>query len=80
MKTSRPDMTEEVTAQGHWARLPSRGYVEGLSRSFIFGLIRAGRIRTAHIVQPGRKKGIRLVFLPSLREYIANHATDAVSA
>ena len=59
-----------------WARLPRTGErLEGLSRSHLFLLIGDGAIKTAAIKAPGAARaGQRLVHLPTLRGWIAQHA------
>jgi hypothetical protein len=60
-----------------WARLPKRGeLLEGLSRSFIYKLIAAGKIRSISLAEPGAKRGCRLIDLESLRSYIAGLAME----
>jgi len=49
-----------------WVRIPKSG-LRGLSRSFIFALAYAGKIRSSKIIGGGHgERGARLVFLPSL--------------
>lgn len=58
-----------------WIRLPKRGHEEnsGLSRPMIYGLIKAGLVKSASIKQPGKLTGCRLVWLPSLMAYVESH-------
>ena len=49
----------------------------GLSRGFLFPLLISGQIRSVHIKQPGRSRGIRLVDVKSLREYLARYEVGA---
>ena len=58
-----------------WVRLPKRGHEQncGLSRPFIYELIRTGKVRSACIRKPGRRTGCRLVWLQSLMDYVAAH-------
>jgi hypothetical protein len=64
-----------------WARLPKTGErLEGLSRSHLFLLIGEGAIKTAAIKAPGAARaGQRLVHLPTLRDWIAQHAEGGVN-
>ena len=71
---------EKSVSNGHekferWIRLPKRGHEEnsGLSRPMIYGLIKAGLVKSASIKQPGKLTGCRLVWLPSLMEYVERH-------
>jgi len=59
-----------------WARIPRTGQcLEGLYRSQLFALVKSGAIKSAAIKQPGAGRvGVRLIHLPSLRQWIANHA------
>lgn len=69
-------MRDNAVTTGDWQRIPSRGYLQGLSRSYIFGLIKAGKIKTANIVQPGCVKGVRLLYMPSLTAFIERHIDE----
>ncbi|MEX2606028.1 MAG: hypothetical protein WD708_01680 [Kiritimatiellia bacterium] len=55
-----------------WIRIPSRGYCphSGLSRSHMFALIAEGKIKSRALVKPGNTRGPRLVWLPSVFEFI----------
>lgn len=59
-----------------WVRLPIRGHEPhtGLTRGAIYALIRQGRIRTASVPVHGTKRGIRLVWLPSLLAVVEQYA------
>ena len=61
-----------------WVRIPARGHLHGtgLTRGAIYELIRTGRIRSASLPVHGRKRGIRLVWLPSVLELIENAAAQ----
>ncbi len=63
------------TETERWIRIPSRGCEpnSGLHRSHIYEILHAGEIRTANILKPGARKGIRLVWLPSLLAYVEKH-------
>ena len=65
-----------VNHGAEWCRIPKTGeVVEGLYRSQLFALIRTGAIKSAAVKQPGAARtGMRLIHLPSLRQWIANHA------
>jgi len=67
--------TGELQKNDRWIRLPVRGYCPytGLSRGHMYRLIGTGVIRSANIVQPGNVRGVRLVWLPSVLEYIERH-------
>jgi hypothetical protein len=61
-----------VESNQRWVRIPSKGYCpwSGLSRSHIFNLISEGKVRSSNLKKPGNMRGVRLVWLPSLYEYI----------
>jgi len=61
-----------------WDRLPGRGYYFGLSRPYVYQLIRQGKIKTALIRQPGKVRGMRLVWRPSVLAFIEAHVVEAV--
>ena len=77
MKTSLELPANGPGANERWVRLPTKGHQPdtGLGRSFIYGLIREGVVKTANIRKPGSAYGVRLVWLPSLLAYIEKHAT-----
>jgi hypothetical protein len=54
-----------------WARMPKpKERFFGMSRTTILELSQAGLIKTVSIRKPGANKGIRLIFVPSLREFL----------
>ena len=56
---------------GAWVRMPKpKQRLCGLSRTTILELSESGLIRTVAIRKPGAIKGIRLVYVPSLLEYL----------
>jgi len=65
-----------VAPNAEWARIPKTGEcLEGLYRSQLFALVKSGTIKSAAIKQPGaRRTGMRLIHLPSLRQWINQHA------
>ena len=56
-----------------WDRLPSRGYYMGLSRPYVYDLIRTGKIKSAKILHPGACRGVRLIWRPSVLAFIEQH-------
>jgi hypothetical protein len=46
-----------------WDRLPGKGYYFGLSRPYVYQLIK----------QPGKLRGMRLVWRPSVLAFIEKH-------
>lgn len=61
-----------------WDRLPGKGYYFGLSRPYVYQLMREGLVKTALIKHPGKCRGIRLVWRPSVLEYIERHRVEGV--
>ena len=65
-----------------WIRLPGkiRCPFTGLPRAKFYELIKAGKIKTASLREPGCTRGIRLVWLPSLLAYIESHVDGGKAA
>ena len=61
-----------------WDRLPNKGYYYGMSRPYIYQLMHGGKVKTALIKQPGRVRGIRLVWRPSVLAYIESNVVAGV--
>jgi hypothetical protein len=57
-----------------WARLPNPkgGRLLGFSRSTLLTHAEAGNIKIIRVKQPGRIRGVRLVWMPSLRSFLAS--------
>ena len=47
-----------------------------MSRAHVYLLISQGLVRSASIRRPGCIKGIRLVYLPSIIEFIEKHVVE----
>ena len=59
-----------------WVRMPKpKERFFGMSRTTLLELSQAGLIKTVSIRKPGANKGIRLIFVPSLREFLDNART-----
>ena len=71
-------MIGSTTSDAVWDRLPNKGYYCGFSRPYIYQLMHAGKVKTALIKQPGRIRGIRLVWRPSVLAYIESHVVEGV--
>jgi hypothetical protein len=67
-----------VSAGAEWGRVPKTGQaLEGLYRSQIFKLITSGAVKSAAIKAPGAARtGMRLVHLPSLRNWINSQVVN----
>jgi predicted DNA-binding transcriptional regulator AlpA len=53
-----------------WLRLGDCRQVFGFGRSFMYTLIKDGKVRSVSFRQPGRKTGVRLVAADSVRDFI----------
>ena len=63
--------------QPAFVRLPrpgQRDLLTGLTRTALFGLIKAGKVRSVSMRQPGVKRGIRLIDAQSLIAAINSEA------
>ncbi|MGA8478457.1 MAG: hypothetical protein WB696_10910 [Chthoniobacterales bacterium] len=63
--------------QPEWLRVNDAVVVFGLSRPHLFRAIVQDRVKSVHIKNPGAKKGIRLIEIQSLRNYI-NTFSEAI--
>lgn len=64
---------------GQWVRMPKpKGRLLGLSRTTLLELAERQEIKIANIRKPGSVKGIRLVWMPSLREFLERAASTKV--
>jgi predicted DNA-binding transcriptional regulator AlpA len=64
-----------------WARPPKNGqHLEGLSRSYIYRLIESGSVKSMSLTTPGAKKGVRLISVSSLRQWLAAQAAAQETA
>ncbi len=72
-------LAERQSNRPLWIRAPKCGYAETcqLTRSTLYSLAADGRIRTACIRQPGKARGIRLFYVPSILALIEANAGDA---
>jgi hypothetical protein len=61
-----------------WDRLPNKGYYFGMSRPYVYQLIQRGAVKTALIKSPGRVRGIRLVWRPSVLAFIESNVVAGV--
>jgi hypothetical protein len=62
-----------------WVRMPKpKGRLLGLSRTTLLELAERQEIKIANIRKPGSVKGIRLVWMPSLCEFLERAASTEV--
>lgn len=69
---TQPPAAESAGQVERWIRLPKKGYCPfcGLSRSHLFTLIQEGKVKSRSLRKPGNTRGPRLIYLPSVFEYI----------
>jgi len=53
-----------------WIRINDATEMFGLTRPHLFRLIAEGKIKSRHLMRDGAAKGIRLIEVQSLRDYI----------
>ena len=65
-----------------WTRMPTKGRDPdtGLTRPHLYQLINQGAIKSAVLRRPGCTTGVRLVWLPSVLEYIERHVENRATA
>jgi hypothetical protein len=63
--------------QPEWLRVNDAVTVFGLSRPHLFKAIFLDKVKSVHVKRPGAKKGIRLIEVESLRDYIKGFAEAA---
>jgi predicted DNA-binding transcriptional regulator AlpA len=64
----------KVNMRPEWLRIPDATKLFGVSRSLLYELMHARRIRSFALRRPGKIKGIRLISYESLREYLEAQA------
>lgn len=58
-----------------WIRISQAVRLSGLSRSKLYELMKAGRLRNSSLAEEGQTKGTRLISYRSLMDLIEAHAT-----
>lgn len=71
---TKPESALALTTP-HWIRIPEAVRLSGLSRSKIYELMKAGRLRNSSLAEEGQTKGTRLVSYSSLMHLIESRAT-----
>jgi predicted DNA-binding transcriptional regulator AlpA len=61
------------TIQPVWVRVPQAVQLTSLSRSKIYALLAAGKIRSASLREPGQRHATRLIDRASLLAFIESH-------
>lgn len=64
------------TPQPVWLRVPQAVQLTGLSRSKVYELLAAGRIRSASLRDPGQRHATRLIDRASLLAFIESHVEE----
>jgi hypothetical protein len=59
--------------QPEWLRLPDAIRFSGLSRSYLYGLIAEGVLKSACIRKRGNTRGVRLISTADLTAFIERH-------
>lgn len=67
------DSTDSANVQAVWLRVPQAVQLTGLSRSKVYELLAAGRIRSASLRDPGQKHATRLIDRADLLAFIERH-------
>ena len=49
-----------------------------MSRPYVYQLMKDGLVKTALIKRPGKCRGMRLVWRPSVLEYIERHRVEGI--
>jgi hypothetical protein len=60
--------------QPEWLRVNDAVVLFGLSRPHLFKAILLEKVKSVHVKRPGAKKGIRLIEVQSLRDYVRTFA------
>ena len=76
LQTSRP----VTRTQSVYLRISDASLMYGLSRTRLFALIAEDKIKSKYVIQPGKKRGIRLILEESLRNYIESFSDSEVTA
>lgn len=72
-------MSDTVSINPEWLRLPDAVKFSGLSRSLLYQHFdyAGGKIKTRNIRQRNKIRGVRLVNVDSLREFIESEGGEA---
>lgn len=72
-------MTSAINYDEDWVRLPKLGcQTLGLGRTYLFNLAKKGLIKSVALRQAGKKRGVRLISLRSVRAFIEVEATRQI--
>lgn len=59
-----------------WKRLQNACEITGLKRSWFYEHMKKGAFRSAVLKDEGKPRGIRMIHMPSLREYIESNLVE----
>ena len=63
--------TQPIESDENWVRLPRPGErLCGLTRSHLYALYTSGVIRSISLRRPHHKQGVRLLYRPSIHEFL----------
>jgi hypothetical protein len=63
--------TVPIEQDSDWVRLPKPGhYLCGLGRTYLFQLTKRGKIKSVALREPGKARGVRLLYKPSILAFI----------
>ena len=63
-----------------YIRVTDASLMYGLSRTRLFALMAQDKIKSKYVIQPGKKRGIRLILDQSLRDYLESFSGSEVTA
>jgi hypothetical protein len=67
----------EDSAKPEWLRIPAAMRIFGLTRTVLYDLITAGRVKSVSLRRtPGAQRGVRLIHYASLAAYIQEQAAQ----
>jgi len=70
------DSTSSHPVQPVWLRVPQAVHLTGLSRSKVYELLAAKRIKSASLREPGQRHATRLIDRASLLAFIEAHVEN----
>lgn len=63
--------TVPIEQDSDWVRLPKPGHTLcGLGRTYLFQLTKRGKIKSVALREPGKARGVRLLYKPSILAFI----------
>jgi excisionase family DNA binding protein len=74
------DTNTTTAVQALWLRVPQAVQLTGLSRSKVYELLAAGRVRSASLRDPGQRHAVRLIDRADLLHYIEERAEGGSAA